>query len=306
MRAFLSAVFDPRTASCRPPTELHGRVIPITGASQGIGRAVALSCAAWRHACCSGAQRAPAQRGARPDQRRAAPSGPRSSSSTWRMHWRATTTHCAAIDRALPAPGRPAAQRRHARAADADRTLRRTDLVPRAAGEPDRRLRADADPAAAAEAFGRRLDRLHRQQRGPQRSRLLGRLRGVQVRPRGLERGAVGGALRASPRARQFAEPGTRRAPRCAARPIRPRTRAAAAPGEHHRGPISPCWARPAAASAAAASMPSTGCRGAAAGVSCSAAISSAAASSSSSSRERPRASERSRSRCPAGCAVRG
>jgi len=41
----LNAAFDPR--SYRPgPAELHGRAIAITGASSGIGRAVALSCAA--------------------------------------------------------------------------------------------------------------------------------------------------------------------------------------------------------------------------------------------------------------------
>ncbi len=36
--------FDPRSAPLRPD-ELQGRVILITGASQGIGRAVAISCA---------------------------------------------------------------------------------------------------------------------------------------------------------------------------------------------------------------------------------------------------------------------
>jgi NAD(P)-dependent dehydrogenase (short-subunit alcohol dehydrogenase family) len=41
----LNAAFDPR--ACRPaPDELAGRVIAITGAGAGIGRAVALSCAA--------------------------------------------------------------------------------------------------------------------------------------------------------------------------------------------------------------------------------------------------------------------
>jgi NAD(P)-dependent dehydrogenase (short-subunit alcohol dehydrogenase family) len=43
----LNAAFDPRT--CRlSATELAGRVIAITGATSGIGRAVALSCAAHR------------------------------------------------------------------------------------------------------------------------------------------------------------------------------------------------------------------------------------------------------------------
>jgi len=41
----LNAAFDPRTHEASP-AELAGRVIAITGASSGIGRAVALSCAA--------------------------------------------------------------------------------------------------------------------------------------------------------------------------------------------------------------------------------------------------------------------
>ena len=40
----MSDSFDPRTHSTRPD-ELAGRVIAITGASSGIGRAVALACA---------------------------------------------------------------------------------------------------------------------------------------------------------------------------------------------------------------------------------------------------------------------
>jgi NAD(P)-dependent dehydrogenase (short-subunit alcohol dehydrogenase family) len=41
----LNAAFDPRTHRAQP-AELRGRIIAITGASSGIGRAVALSCAA--------------------------------------------------------------------------------------------------------------------------------------------------------------------------------------------------------------------------------------------------------------------
>jgi len=40
----LSDVFDPRT-HVAAPAELAGRVIAVTGASAGIGRAVALACA---------------------------------------------------------------------------------------------------------------------------------------------------------------------------------------------------------------------------------------------------------------------
>src|ERR1700689_2095765 len=43
----LSMSFDPRSVAVRPD-ELAGRVIAVTGASDGIGRAVALACAAHR------------------------------------------------------------------------------------------------------------------------------------------------------------------------------------------------------------------------------------------------------------------
>ena len=43
----MNAVFDPRT-HVASPAELEGRIIAITGASSGIGRAVALQCAAHR------------------------------------------------------------------------------------------------------------------------------------------------------------------------------------------------------------------------------------------------------------------
>jgi short-subunit dehydrogenase len=41
----LAMSFDPRSVPIRPD-ELAGRVIAVTGASDGIGRAVALACAA--------------------------------------------------------------------------------------------------------------------------------------------------------------------------------------------------------------------------------------------------------------------
>ena len=175
-----------RSAHPRGPAaaELAGRVIAITGASGGIGRAIALG---LRAAPGPGdphrPQRRQARGGARRDPRHGRAGGLRSRCSISRQPLARDFDQVA--DAVLERYGRPgwaAAQRRPAGHARPDRALRRADLVPRDARERDGRLRAHPGADPGAEEIRGRLRGVHQQHRRAPGARLLGRVRGVEVR----------------------------------------------------------------------------------------------------------------------------
>ena len=146
-------MFDPRNHA-PAPGELAGRVIAITGASSGIGRAVALACARFGATVILIGRNA-AQVGGRARRDRSRPAAPeaddRGVGSGEGPGVRLRPARGRGV-RTLRPPRRTAAQRRPPRHALAHRALRRADLVPRHARQRDGCIRPDpgADPSAEA------------------------------------------------------------------------------------------------------------------------------------------------------------
>ena len=173
--------------------ELSGRVIAITGATGGIGRAVALDCARQGAQVVLLARNLRKLQGLHAELEQIAPGAAlmapldleKALAADYDRIAGAITDHYGRLDGLVHCAALLGSHH-------AARAVRRTGLVPRHARERDRGLRVDPGAVAGAASLRRCLGDLHHQRRRSPGSRVLGGLRGLEVRGRRARAGAGG------------------------------------------------------------------------------------------------------------------